>query len=130
MSMTHRFGWLCIAVGASGLLMGETPSSSLKASLQVERKAAAGAPQVPVLGFVARSSPVGLQPVLGTSGAVVLGDLIVANDDVTRIVVAPGQQYALAERANSAELGWISLDKGVASDLRLLSGAMSHWDRL
>ena len=87
--MTFRFGWLFIAVGASGLLIGETPASSVKASLQLERKATGGDPQVPVLGFVARSSPVGLQPVLGTSGAVVLGELIAAGENVTRLVVRP-----------------------------------------
>lgn len=120
--MKTRFEWLLILAAASGALLAETPSAKLDAS--------AARLQVPVLGFVTGSAPISLRPILGAPGSVVLGDAIPLPGQLTKIAVAPGQQYAIVELDGGTEAAILPLDSGVAGDLQTIPGTVAHWDRI
>ena len=52
----------------------------------------------PIIGYVAHSSPLELRAILGIPGAAVFSDPLLLPRHVTRIRLAPSQQYALIER--------------------------------
>jgi len=68
-----------------------------------------GGLQVPVLGYVSRSSPVELRPILGISGAALLGDAIALPGNVTALALAPGQEYAVAQMGDQGEVDILPL---------------------
>jgi hypothetical protein len=77
----------------------------------------------PMLGYVPAPSSLGLRPIVGVAGASVFGDPLALPSGVTRLHMAPLQQYALAERQDAANLAILSLP---AAALAEIPGAASH----
>jgi hypothetical protein len=85
---------------------------------------------VPVLGYLASDSPVSVRPIAGTPGAVVLGGSLSLPDGITRIIPAPGQQFALVEVSNAAGSGVVALGVAGASNVTAIANTFSHSDRI
>ncbi|HXP86070.1 MAG TPA: hypothetical protein VN841_15200 [Bryobacteraceae bacterium] len=66
----------------------------------------------PLLGFVARSSPVELRAILGVPGAAVFSDALLTPSDATTVRIAPGRPYA-------GPYAWIERSGGAPSILAL-----------
>jgi hypothetical protein len=76
----------------------------------------------PVIGFVSQPGPQ-LRPLLGTAGAVVLGDPIALPDGLTNLVIAPTHTFAIAERGTDQEPVIIPIGLNGAGAPNALSGA-------
>ena len=110
--MKTRFEWLLILAAASVAFCADSKL------------------QVPVMGFVARSSPITVQPILGVPGSVVLGPAIALPEGVSKLAIAPGQAFGLTEAADANEARLITLTSESASSPQAISGAFAHWDRI
>jgi DNA-binding beta-propeller fold protein YncE len=101
---------------------------------QARSTQAASTIQVPSLGYLTSESQRILRPILGAPGAVVLGDPIALPDKLTRLSIAPGQQYALTEFEGASELGVMPLNVdsagASAGHVQPIPGTFAHSDRL
>jgi hypothetical protein len=86
--------------------------------------------QSPILGFLASNTPVALRPIFGVPGAVVLGDPLALPGDITRVTMAPNQQYALVERNDASEMGLLPLTVSGTGDIQTIAGSLGHADRI
>jgi len=102
----HRF---LLPVVAAGLAMAAGPISG------------------PVAGFVTDSSRTQLRTIFGVPGAYGFSDALPLPDGVSQIRLAPGQQYALVERANSSA-AVLFLENGAVDRLVPLDGALATAD--
>ena len=81
----------------------------------------------PVAGYVAGSPKPELRAIFGVPGALRFSDPLPLPDGITRIRLAPGQDYALVERAN-ASAGALVLAGGSVDHLQTLDGVMARAD--
>ncbi len=86
--------------------------------------------RIPVLGYVASTSPASIRSILGAPGAVVLGDPVSLPDGVTSATVVPGQAYAIMERSQAAQMFLAPLSVTSAGDLVPMAGTFAHADRI
>lgn len=114
------------ALLACGLASG---AAKPKAKVADTKPDAPSVVQVPVQGFVA-SQPAMLRPILGLPGAVVLGDPLLLPDDATRILLPPGQAYALVERSGAEVMGLVSLSREGAGVWQAIEGAWFGANRI
>ena len=86
--------------------------------------------QRPVIGYALQQSPLELRPLLGVPGAAVFGNPLALPSKIARLRLAPGQQYAIIERAenlpaalilNGTELGGIVPIPGAVRGLDFVS---------
>ena len=80
----------------------------------------------PVLGFMVRTSPPELRPILGVPGASAFGVPVQLPDGTTHLHLAPGQTYALAERERTSSLSLVYLDGQTLSGVTEISGALAE----
>jgi hypothetical protein len=88
---------------------------------------AAGSISGPVAGYVADSSRAQLRTILGVPGAFSFSEPLPLPEGVTQVRLAPGQDFALVERANSAP-GVLFLNAGAVDRLATINGAMPSAD--
>src|SRR5262252_7271852 len=80
----------------------------------------------PVAGYVTAPGASGLRAILGVPGALRFSEPLSAPDGITNIRIAPGQEYALAERAGSAII--LSLSAGAIDRAASLDGIIAPAD--
>jgi hypothetical protein len=88
---------------------------------------AAGTISGPVAGYVTDSSRAQLRTIFGVPGAFAFSDPLPLPDGVSQVRLAPGQDFALVERANSAP-GILFLKGGAVDRLSPVEGAMPSAD--
>ncbi len=88
---------------------------------------AAGAINGPLAGYAADPVRPQLRPIFGVPGALTFGNPIALPDGVTRIHLAPGQDFALVERAGAAP-AVLALKDGVVDSVASIDGAMATPD--
>jgi hypothetical protein len=81
----------------------------------------------PVAGYVTDSSRSQLRTIFGVPGAFTFSGPLALPDGVTQVRLAPGQDFALAESANSAP-GVLFLKAGAVDHLAPITGAMQSAD--
>ncbi|HLK62358.1 MAG TPA: hypothetical protein VKU19_02900 [Bryobacteraceae bacterium] len=81
----------------------------------------------PVAGYVSESTVAQLRTILGVPGAYHLSDPLPMPDGVTKIRLAPGQDFALVESAGSAP-GVLFLKLGTIDHVAPIAGAMPTAD--
>lgn len=127
-----------------GLIISSLVTGSLAAQTQLSSRfergrtianPATGEPnatalQVPLLGFLASKSPLGVRPIVGAPGAVVLGNPIRLPGDVTQVVPVPGQTFGIVERADATELAVLQLGATATGSVQPIPGTFRHADRL
>src|SRR5581483_5052704 len=87
--------------------------------------------RVPILGYVARSIPPELRPVLGFPNAAAVGRPMPLPERVTRIDLSPSYQYALVEMKLGATLGLIYLNQmGRPGTIDSVACSWPHADQL
>jgi hypothetical protein len=102
-------GWCWLFAALAGLLPGATIIAG------------------PVAGYVAESSGPVLRAILGVPGSFRFSDPLPLPDGVTRVHMAPGQDFALVERAGSG-LAVLSLSGGTVDRLTAIDGALAAAD--
>src|ERR1019366_3749347 len=81
----------------------------------------------PVAGYAVESSGPELRAIYGVPGSYRFSDPLPLPDGVTRIHIAPGQDFALVERGN-AGLGILFLSGGTVDRVAAVDGAMAAGD--
>ncbi|HEV3202193.1 MAG TPA: hypothetical protein VGZ73_30050 [Bryobacteraceae bacterium] len=81
----------------------------------------------PVAGYVTNSSQAQLRTIFGVPGALTFSEPLPLPEGVTHVRLAPGQDFALAERANSAP-GVLFLKAGAVDRLAPIDAAMPSAD--
>jgi hypothetical protein len=89
--------------------------------------AADGSISGPVAGYVTDSSRAQLRTIFGVPGAFTFGEPLSLPDGVAQVRLAPGQDFALVERANSSP-GVLFLRAGAVDRLAPIDGAMPSAD--
>jgi hypothetical protein len=83
-----------------------------------------------LLGYAVRSGPLELRAIAGVVGADILADPTPLPAGLTTLMIAPGQQYALATRGDEGQLGWMSLNEDGLGDFTPIAGAVAKADRV
>ncbi len=86
--------------------------------------------QIPVLGYFARTSPLELRPIVGITGAVILGDPMALPEGVNALALAPGQEYAAAQAGDQGAVGLLPIAGFGVGDLVPIAGATAAPDRI
>jgi len=107
--MRNAFGWYLLLAATAGSLPGATTITG------------------PVAGYVVESPGPALRAILGVPGSFRFSDELPLPDGVTRIHLAPGQDFALVERADSS-LGVLHLNGGAMGPVAAVDGAMAAPD--
>ena len=81
----------------------------------------------PVAGYVTDSSQSQLRAILGVPGALAFSEPLSLPDGMTRVRLAPGQDFALAESSNGAA-GVLFLKAGAVDRLAAIDGGMPSAD--
>ena len=102
----------------------------LRHAAQSGTDAAAAGLQVPVVGYVTRSSRAELRPILGIPGAVAVGDALVLPDGLASLELAPGQQYAIAKWVDAGVLSILPVTADGAGNPVDVAGAWARPDRI
>jgi hypothetical protein len=84
--------------------------------------------QSPVLGYLAGEDPLELRVMAGIPGAAIRGEPLPLPDGLTRIRLAPGHRFALAERGEAGPPAVLNLDGDAAPALAPLPGAVAQAD--
>jgi len=107
--MRSAFGWYWLLAATAGSLHGAATIAG------------------PVAGYVVESSGPALRAILGVPGSFLFGDSLPLPAGVTRIHLAPGQDFALVERADSG-LAVVRLNSGGVEPATAVDGAMPAAD--
>jgi hypothetical protein len=81
----------------------------------------------PVAGYVTDSSRAQLRTIFGVPGAFTFGNPLALPEGVAQVRLAPGQDFALVERANASP-ALLFLKAGVVDHLAAIDGAMASAD--
>ena len=86
--------------------------------------------KIPLLGYAVSDSPLRVRPIAGAPGAVTLGDPVPLPAGVTRVVVAPGRQFAIVEATGAVSSALLALTLDGSGTIAPIANSFSHSDRI
>jgi hypothetical protein len=128
------FLWLALPALVFSQRLLSPDAREVRSGSAESNRAAGTAMGRPLLGFIARSSPVApleqpweLRAILGVPGAAVFSDPLLTPSDATSVRIAPGRPYAWIERGGDAP-AILSLNGTRAGNASPLPGALPAAD--